>query len=93
VKTANGISDEFLAAPSHELVTSLTAILGWSNRLATEDLDEQESESVIEGIVRKSPRVRDDSLSICSTFSPHHGQGSTRICAVELRPMNEAAVI
>ena len=41
--TANGIKDEFLATVSHELRTPLSAILGWSQLLASGKLDEQES--------------------------------------------------
>lgn len=64
---ANGIKDEFLATVSHELRTPLSAILGWSQMLATGKLDEQESKRAVETILRNARAQReiiDDLLDI-----------------------------
>src|SRR4030095_13003383 len=65
--TANGIKDEFLATVSHELRTPLSAILGWSQILASGNLDEEESKRAVETILRNARAQReiiDDLLDI-----------------------------
>jgi PAS domain S-box-containing protein len=60
--TANSLKDEFLATVSHELRTPLTAILGWSQMLASGNLDEQESKRAVETISRNARAQREISF-------------------------------
>ena len=85
---ASGIKDEFLATLSHELRTPLTAILGWSNMLATENLDEPAAKRAIEVIVRNARAQRqliDDLLDISRIIT-----GKLRL---DVRPVEPASMI
>jgi signal transduction histidine kinase/ActR/RegA family two-component response regulator len=50
----NLVKDEFLATLSHELRTPLNAILGWSQLLASGDLNQQDVEQGLETIERNA---------------------------------------
>src|SRR6266550_2982515 len=92
VHTASGLKDEFLATLSHELRTPLTAILGWSNMLATENLDERATKRAVEIIVRNARAQRqliDDLLDMSRIIT---GKLRLQVCSVELGPMIEAIV-
>jgi PAS domain S-box-containing protein len=90
--TANGIKDEFLALLSHELRTPLTSILGWSNLLANDNLDERESKRAIETIVRNAgaqKQLIDDLLDISRIIT---GKLRLNVRPVELAPMIKEVV-
>ena len=90
--TANGIKDEFLATVSHELRTPLNAILGWSQLLASGNLDEQESKRALETILRNARAQReiiDDLLDISRIIT---GKLRLDVRPVELATMIEAVV-
>ncbi|OUL35507.1 PAS domain S-box protein [Nostoc sp. 106C] len=53
-ETANRIKDEFLAVLSHELRSPLNPILGWSNLLQTQNLDDQTSAYALKTIERNA---------------------------------------
>ena len=85
---SSSIKDEFLATLSHELRTPLTAILGWSNMLATENLDEPAAKRAIEVIVRNARAQRqliDDLLDISRIIT-----GKLRI---DVHPLEPASMI
>jgi PAS domain S-box-containing protein len=89
---ASGIKDEFLATLSHELRTPLTAILGWSNMLATENLDEPAAKNAVEVIVRNARAQRqliDDLLDISRIIT---GKLRLHVQPVETAPMIEAVI-
>ena len=84
---ANGIKDEFLATVSHELRTPLSAILGWSQMLASGNLDEQESKRAVETILRNARAQReiiDDLLDISRIIT---GKLRLNVCSVEMDRM------
>jgi PAS domain S-box-containing protein len=90
--TANRVKDEFLATVSHELRTPLTSILGWSNLLASGNLDEQGSKRAIETIVRNAraqTQLIDDLLDISRIIT---GKLRLDMRPVEIAPMIEAVV-
>jgi PAS domain S-box-containing protein len=92
VHTASGLKDEFLATLSHELRTPLTAILGWSNMLATENLDGLATKRAVEIIVRNARAQRqliDDLLDMSRIIT---GKLRLQVRSVELAPMIEAIV-
>ena len=65
--TANSLKDDFLATVSHELRTPLSAILGWSQMLASDTLDEHDSKRAVETILRNAraqTQIIDDLLDI-----------------------------
>jgi PAS domain S-box-containing protein len=89
---ASGIKDEFLATLSHELRTPLTAILGWSNMLATENLDEPAAKNAVDVIVRNARAQRqliDDLLDISRIIT---GKLRLNVRPVETAPMIEAVI-
>src|SRR6476660_3552223 len=90
--TANSLKDEFLATVSHELRTPLTAILGWSQMLASGNLDEQESKRAVETILRNAraqKKIIDDRLDISRIIT---GKLRLDMRSVELARMVEAVV-
>ena len=90
--TANSLKDEFLATVSHELRTPLTAILGWSQMLASGNLDEQESKRAVETILgnaRAQREIIDDLLDISRIIT---GKLRLDIRSVEMDPIIEAVV-
>jgi PAS domain S-box-containing protein len=90
--TANTIKDEFLATLSHELRTPLTSILGWSNLLATGNLDDVASKRALESIERNARaqrRLIDDLLDISRIIT---GKLHLDVRPVELAPLIEAVV-
>ena len=90
--TANTVKDEFLATVSHELRTPLTSILGWSNLLASGNLDEQGSKRAIETILRNAraqTQLIDDLLDISRIIT---GKLRLDVRPVELATMIEAVV-
>lgn len=90
--TANTVKDEFLATVSHELRTPLTSILGWSNLLASGNLDEQGSKRAIETILRNAraqTQLIDDLLDISRIIT---GKLRLDVRPVELARMIEAVV-
>jgi PAS domain S-box-containing protein len=90
--TANDIKDEFLATLSHELRTPLTSILGWSNLLATGNLDDVASKRALESIARNARaqrRLIDDLLDISRIIT---GKLHLEVRPVELAPLIEAVV-
>jgi CheY-like chemotaxis protein len=77
---------------SHELRTPLTSILGWSNLLTTDNLDEQESKRALEIIVRNAraqKQLIDDLLDISRIIT---GKLRLNVRPVELAPIIEAVV-
>jgi len=89
---ANSIKDEFLAVLSHELRTPLTSILGWSNLLATGNLDEQAANRAVETIVRSAraqKQLIDDLLDMSRIVT---GKLRLNVRPVELAPIIEAVV-
>ena len=88
LQRANHAKDEFLATLSHELRTPMTAIMGWAQMLADEQLDEETARTGIEAI-GKSARVQaqliDDLLDVSRITA-----GKMRI---EPQPMELAPVI
>ncbi len=89
---ANSIKDEFLAVMSHELRTPLTSILGWSNLLATGNLDEQATNRAVETIVRSAraqKQLIDDLLDMSRIVT---GKLRLNVRPVELAPIIEAVV-
>jgi PAS domain S-box-containing protein len=69
---ASIIKDEFLATLSHELRTPLSAILGWSQLLATGDLPEEEKAEgldVIERNARAQAQLIEDLLDMSRVIS------------------------
>ena len=89
---ASGVKDEFLATLSHELRTPLTAILGWSNMLATENLDEPAAKNAVDVIVRNARAQRqliDDLLDISRIIT---GKLRLNVRPVETAPMIEAVI-
>jgi PAS domain S-box-containing protein len=90
--TANSIKDEFLAVLSHELRTPLTSILGWSNLLASGNLDEKASQRATETILRSARAQRqliDDLLDMSRIIT---GKLRLSVHPVELAPIIEAVV-
>jgi PAS domain S-box-containing protein len=90
--SADSIKDEFLAVLSHELRTPLTAILGWSNLLASNNLDEPASKRATETIVRSARAQRqliDDLLDMSRIIT---GKLRLNVRPVELAPIIEAVV-
>ena len=90
--TANSLKDEFLATVSHELRTPLTAILGWSQMLASGNLDEQESKRAVETILRNARAQReiiDDLLDISRIIT---GKLRLDIHSVEMDRIIDAVV-
>jgi signal transduction histidine kinase/CheY-like chemotaxis protein len=90
--TANGIKDEFLATVSHELRTPLSAILGWSQLLASTNLDEQQSKRAVETILRNAraqAEIINDLLDISRIIT---GKLRLDVRSVELARMIEAVV-
>jgi PAS domain S-box-containing protein len=90
--TANGIKDEFLATVSHELRTPLSAILGWSQMLASGTLDEQDSKRAVETILRNARAQReiiDDLLDISRIIT---GKLRLDVRSVEMDRIIEAVV-
>ena len=89
---ANSIKDEFLAVLSHELRTPLTSILGWSNLLATGNLEEQAANRAVETIVRcarAQKQLIDDLLDMSRIVT---GKLRLNVRTVELAPIIEAVV-
>jgi PAS domain S-box-containing protein len=90
--TANGIKDEFLATVSHELRTPLSAILGWSQLLASGKLEEQESKRAVETILRNARAQRviiDDLLDLSRIIT---GKLRLDMRSVEMTRMIETVV-
>jgi len=90
--TANSLKDEFLATVSHELRTPLTAILGWSQMLASGNLDEQESKRAVETISRNARAQReiiDDLLDISRIIT---GKLRLEVRSMEMGRIIEAVV-
>jgi PAS domain S-box-containing protein len=89
---ANNLKDEFLATVSHELRTPLTAILGWSQMLASGNLDELESKRAVETILRNARAQReiiDDLLDISRIIT---GKLRLEVRSVEMDRIIEAVV-
>src|SRR5688500_8393126 len=66
-ETLSRAKDEFLATSSHELRTPLTSILGWSELLATGELDAETQREALDSIrqsARAQSRLIDDMLDV-----------------------------
>ena len=90
--SANGVKDEFLATLSHELRTPLTSILGWSQLLANNSLNKQQTSRAIEIIARNARsqgRLIDELLDISRIMT---GKLCLDLRAVKLAPLIQAVV-
>ena len=90
--TANSIKDEFLAMVSHELRTPLTSILGWSQLLASGNLNEPESKRALETILRNAraqKEIIDDLLDISRIIT---GKLRLDVSSVEMNRVIEGVV-
>ncbi|MFZ2492564.1 MAG: CHASE domain-containing protein [Thermoanaerobaculia bacterium] len=92
LERANRAKDDFLATLSHELRTPMTAIVGWSQLLDTEDVDSELFDTAIDAI-RKSSRMQaqliDDLLDVSRISS---GKMHIETHPVELAPIVAAAI-
>ncbi|HEY0155740.1 MAG TPA: CHASE domain-containing protein [Thermoanaerobaculia bacterium] len=92
LQRANVAKDEFLATLSHELRTPMTAILGWSQMLGEEDLDDASRAMAVEAI-RKSATVQaqliDDLLDVSRITA---GKMKIEPEPIELAPVVESAI-
>ncbi|OUL19762.1 hypothetical protein BV378_31585 [Nostoc sp. RF31YmG] len=91
-ETANRIKDEFLAVLSHELRSPLNPILGWSNLLQTQNLDDQTSAYALKTIERNArlqAELIEDLLDISRILQ---GKLSLNISPVDLVSVITAAM-
>ncbi|WP_096586746.1 PAS domain S-box protein [Calothrix sp. NIES-2098] len=91
-ETANRIKDEFLAVLSHELRSPLNPILGWSNILQTQKLDEKTSAYALKTIERNArlqSELIEDLLDISRILQ---GKLSLNIHPVDLASVITAAM-
>ncbi len=89
---ANRIKDEFLATLSHELRTPLTAILGWSQMLSNNSLDEETVKyavQVIERNARNQSQLINDILEVSRIIT---GKLRVVVKPVDLKSVIEAAI-
>ena len=87
-EAANRTKDEFLATMSHELRTPMTAILGWSQLLRSDKLNEADRPralEVIERNARAQVKLIDDLLDVSRIIT-----GKLRL---DVRMVNLAAVV
>jgi signal transduction histidine kinase len=91
-QTANRAKDEFLATLSHELRTPLNAILGWSQLLASGQLDEPTRRRAIE-IIGRNTRLQahliDDLLDISRIVT---GKLRLELRSVPVRTIVDSAI-
>jgi signal transduction histidine kinase/ActR/RegA family two-component response regulator len=92
LQRANRAKDEFLATLSHELRTPMTSIMGWSQMLDEEDLDDATRNQAIDAI-RKSARVQaqliDDLLDVSRITA---GKMRLDVKPIEVGPVVTAAI-
>lgn len=89
---ANRIKDEFLATLSHELRTPLTAILGWSQMLSNNSLDEETIKYAIQVIqrnARNQSQLINDILDVSRIIT---GKLRVTVEPIELNSVIEAAI-
>ncbi|HEY6245694.1 MAG TPA: PAS domain S-box protein [Pyrinomonadaceae bacterium] len=88
---ANRVKDEFLSTLSHELRTPLTAIMGWSNLLLHNEVDETRQQQAIETIARNANsqcQLIDDLLEVSRIIT---GKLRLDFVGCELQPVIQAA--
>ncbi len=91
-EAANRLKDEFLATVSHELRTPLTAIVGWSNMLRANVLDEESKARAVEIIERNAKaqtQIVEDLLDVSRIIT---GKLTLDTRAAELASVVEAAL-
>ncbi|WP_107668789.1 ATP-binding protein [Cyanothece sp. BG0011] len=89
---ANRIKDEFLSILSHELRSPLNPILGWTQLLQTQKLDEQQVEeglAVIERNVKLQTQLIDDLLDMAKIL---RGKITLNMTPVDLSSTIKAAI-
>lgn len=89
---ANRLKDEFLATLSHELRTPLNAVLGWTQIMLDQDLDEEERLSALRTIERNARaqhRLIEDILDVSRIVS---GKMRLQIQIVDLVNVITAAI-
>jgi len=89
---ANRIKDEFLAVLSHELRSPLNPILGWTQLLQTQKLDETDTAEALDTIernVRLQTQLIDDLLDVAKIL---RGKLNLEVSAVDLVSVIEAAM-
>jgi PAS domain S-box-containing protein len=89
---ANRIKDEFLATLSHELRTPLTAILGWSQMLSNDSLDQETARyavQVIQRNARNQSQLINDILDVSRVIT---GKLRLTVATVDLKSVIKAAI-
>lgn len=91
-ETANRLKDEFLATVSHELRTPLNAMMGWTQLMASQRLDEQtfnRAAEVVHRNTRTLAQLIEDLLDISRAIT---GKLQLNAHPTELIPVIEAAL-
>lgn len=91
-EAANRAKDEFLSTLSHELRTPLNAMLGWSQLLRSQKLNEATSSRALEAIERNArgqANLIEDLLDISRIIT---GKLRLHVRSIELVPVIEAAI-
>jgi signal transduction histidine kinase len=91
-EAANRLKDEFLATLSHELRTPLNAMMGWTQLMVTQRLDEQtfnRAAEVIHRNTRSLAQLIEDLLDVSRAIT---GKLQLNAHPIELIPVIEAAI-
>lgn len=91
-EAANRLKDEFLATLSHELRTPLTAMLGWTQLLVSQKLDETTLTRAVEVLhrnTRSQLQLIEDLLDVSSIIT---GKLQLTFHPVDLGPVIESAI-
>jgi PAS domain S-box-containing protein len=89
---ANRMKDEFIAVVSHELRTPLNSMLGWSQLIRTQRLNETTVQKAMESIERNAKaqvKIIDDILDVSRII---RGKIRLNTCRVDLVPVIHAVV-